>query len=280
MRVEADGDALIEAENNLNILAGGGDIDFGDEDLTTTGTIAATLFEGNLHWDYITNEPTYYPPEYHWHIGNEIKSHHLVDLDYDPDVHGDDKVFDVLATGAIHGLGNYDWFGTWNVTAGAGCTAEVEVLAGDDKMLTLTDGNAATRVVVELDTVADHPMVSSVIQFDIRQSTNTDESMFYLRNGAGAQSVNFQMADDGNIKYFDGAATTTLCAYAANTWYTIRAHIDCVAGYSVIWVDNVWNCRKALTSLDYINNLYIRTKAEDTGYTLNMNNLKIFNLTV
>jgi len=247
-----------------------------DGDTWQLGTCEATTLKGNLHWDYITNEPTYYPPEFHYHVGKEIVSTHLVDID---NAEADD-IFDVLDTAAIHGQGNYDWFGTWDVTAGADCTATVAVLSGDDKMLTLTDGNAATRVVVELNTAADHPMVSSVIQFDIRQSTNTDESIFYLRNGAGAQSVNFQMADDGNIKYFDGAATTTLCAYAANTWYTIRAHIDCVAGYSIIWVDNIWNCRKALTSLDYINNLYLRTKVGDTGYTLNLNNLKIFNLTV
>jgi len=56
MRVEADGDALIEAENNLNILAGGGDIDFGDENLTTTGIMKASTFHlsagvtPNLAW--------------------------------------------------------------------------------------------------------------------------------------------------------------------------------------------------------------------------------------
>ncbi len=40
-RVEADGDALIEAENNLNILAGGGAISFGNENLSTTGTLGS-----------------------------------------------------------------------------------------------------------------------------------------------------------------------------------------------------------------------------------------------
>ncbi len=38
-RVEADGDALIQAEGNLTILADGGAISFGNENLVTTGTL-------------------------------------------------------------------------------------------------------------------------------------------------------------------------------------------------------------------------------------------------
>ena len=38
MRVESDNDALIEAEHDLNIIAAGGSISFGDENLSTTGT--------------------------------------------------------------------------------------------------------------------------------------------------------------------------------------------------------------------------------------------------
>ena len=48
-RVEADGDALIEAENNLNIIAGGGAISFGDENLSTIGTLGCgVLTSGNI----------------------------------------------------------------------------------------------------------------------------------------------------------------------------------------------------------------------------------------
>ena len=56
MRVEADGDALIEAENDLNLRAGGGDINLGDENLTTTGIMKAQTFHlsagvtPNLAW--------------------------------------------------------------------------------------------------------------------------------------------------------------------------------------------------------------------------------------
>lgn len=39
MRVEADNDALIEAEHNLNLRAGGGEINLGDENLSTSGAI-------------------------------------------------------------------------------------------------------------------------------------------------------------------------------------------------------------------------------------------------
>jgi len=46
-RVEADGDALIEAENNLNIIAGGGVISFGDENLSTTGNITGQFLYSN-----------------------------------------------------------------------------------------------------------------------------------------------------------------------------------------------------------------------------------------
>lgn len=55
-RVEADGDALIEAENDLNLRAGGGDINLGDENLTTTGIMKAQTFHltagvtPNLAW--------------------------------------------------------------------------------------------------------------------------------------------------------------------------------------------------------------------------------------
>lgn len=42
MRVEPDNDALIEAEHDLNIIAGGGNISFGDENLSTTGSFSAS----------------------------------------------------------------------------------------------------------------------------------------------------------------------------------------------------------------------------------------------
>jgi len=276
MKVEADGDALIQAENDLNLRAGGGDINLGDENLTTTGTIAATTLQGALHWDYITNEPTYYPPEYHAHVGKDIVSQHLVDLD---DIEADD-IFDVLPTAVIHGEGNYDWWGTWVTDAGAGCSAEIVVEAGDDKILKLTDGNAATRVGCELSTDVDHPMVIACIQFDIRQSTNTDEGHIYFRDTIGANQTYIQMSDIGQIKFWDGAALTNLQAYAANTWYTIRIYWDCVSAAVAVWVDNVWKIRKDLAALEFINNILIQTKVGDTGYELDINNLKIFNLTV
>jgi len=56
MKVEDDGDALIEAENDLNLRAGGGDINLGDENLTTTGIMKASTFHltagvtPNLAW--------------------------------------------------------------------------------------------------------------------------------------------------------------------------------------------------------------------------------------
>jgi len=276
MGVEADGDALIEAENDLNLRAGGGDINLGDENLTTTGIVAATTLQGALHWDYITNEPTYYPPEYHYHIGRDIISLHLVDLD---DIEADD-IFDVLPTAAIHGEGNYDWWGTWVTGAGAGCSAEIVVEAGDDKILRLTDGNAATRVDTQLSTDADHPIVIGCIQFQVRQSSNAKEGRIEFRDTIGANSTYIQMADTGNIQFWDGAALTNLQAYAVDTWYTIRIYWDCVSAAVAVWVDNVWKIRKDLTALEFINNIYIRTKAGDTGYTLDINNLKVFNLTV
>lgn len=53
-KVESDNDALIEAEHNLNILAGGGAISFGNENLSTTGTLecgaittSATILTGS-----------------------------------------------------------------------------------------------------------------------------------------------------------------------------------------------------------------------------------------
>lgn len=41
MQVKADNDAIIEAEHDLNILAGGGNIYFGNENLITTGTFGS-----------------------------------------------------------------------------------------------------------------------------------------------------------------------------------------------------------------------------------------------
>lgn len=88
------------------------------------------------------------------------------------------------------------------------------------------------------------------------------------------------MDDDGDIKFFDGANTTVLRGYAANTWYTIRIYCDCAAQGAVIFVNNVFKARKDLTGLDYVDTVGTRTQIVDTGYTLDINNLKIFNLTI
>jgi hypothetical protein len=251
-------------------------------ELDVNGTVKATLLQGNLHWDYITNEPTYYPPEYHYHVGKDIVSLHLVDLD---DVEADD-IFDVLPTAAIHGEGNYDWWGTWDTTAAANTSAEIVVLAGDDKMLRLTDNNNGDNVTTVLAVDAPHYMVTGVVQFQIREDAWGTVGVGLTKGGA--RNMEFLMIDDGvgarKLWFFNGTAEVELgVAYALDTWYTIRIHFDCVARAATIFVNNVhkkWTALSAAAICDYVDAIRIETDPVDTGYVVDVNNLKIFNLTI
>jgi len=279
MRVEADGDALIEAENDLNLRAGGGEINLGDENLTTTGIITGDSLVGDLHWDNITNEPLFYPPEFHYHVGRDIISLHLVDLD---DVEADD-IFDILPTAAIHGEGNYDWWGTWDTTAAANTSAEIVVLAGDDKMLQLVDNNAADFVKTELSTDAGHPIVTGVVQFQMRVTVANNHAYFELDKDAVSNMYIYFGTAPQTIRFHGGVAEENCGAWVANTWYTIRIHFDCVARAAVIFLGNVFIARIALSAAaagDYVSILRVRTKTGFSGYNVEVNNLKVFNLTI
>ncbi len=248
-------------------------------ELDVNGTIKATTFEGNLHWDYITNEPTYYPPEYHYHVGKDVVSLHLVDLD---DVEADD-IFDVLATAAVHGQGNYDWWGTWTTTADANCSAEIVVLAGDDKMLRLTDNNAAGEVYTQLIATSDHVMVTGVMEFKMRSSAVDQAGGVQFRKGAVVCLMIF-FENDGHI-YLNtiGEGAFDCGAYLVDTWYTIRLHYDCVARQAVLFLDNVFTAHRALSAAaagDYVDRLHFYTNNPSTGFTVDFNNLKVFNLTI
>lgn len=247
-------------------------------ELDVNGTIQATTLRGNLHWNYITNEPAFYPPEYHYHVGKDIVSLHLVDLD---DVEADD-IFDVLPTAAIHGEGNYDWFGTWDTTAAANTSAEIVVLAGDDKYLRLTDNSGTGQVDTEIVADPGHEMLNGVIEFKMRQSVNNLQGYFSLYKGA-VRVCAIQFWSDGQIRVVSGGLTTDMQAYAANTWYKIRIYYDCISRYVAIFVDNVFKKHQVLAAdadADYVDRIKVNTSTPNNGYTLDINNLKIFNLTV
>ncbi|GAJ18704.1 unnamed protein product, partial [marine sediment metagenome] len=203
--------------------------------------IKATLLQGALHWDYITNEPTYYPPEYHYHVGKEIVSLHLVDLDYDPEIHPEDAdIFDILPTAAIHSEGNYDWWGTWVTDADADTSAEIVVLAGDYKMLRLTDNNVAGFVATGLSTDAGHPIVTGVIEFQIRMSAGNKRAYITLLCGANNNIQIFVGIVPQTIRLMTNGEVADLGAWAAGNWCKIRLHFDCVARSVVAFLDNVW----------------------------------------
>lgn len=247
-----------------------------------TKTQLQTSGQAQVHWANITNTPTTYPPEYHYHVGKDIISLHLVDLG---DVEADD-IFDVLSTGNIHGQGTYDWFGTWVTTAAASTSATIVVLAGDDKYLRLTDNNAGDDVDTKLTASTGHPMVTGVIEFQVRIS---EKKTAYLDLMKGAtRSMGFEIYDGGvgdrKFWFWNGTAEVELLSsYNVNQWYKIRIHFDCVARAAVIFVENVFKVRttlSALTICDYVNVIRARTDPLSTGYTFDINNLKVFNLTI
>jgi len=248
--------------------------------LTVNGTITATSFTGDVHWDNITNEPTSYPPLYHLHVGMDIVSLMLVDTTDEREPPADP--FDVLTTGDhINGQGTYDWFGSWvSGHAGVGCSGKIEVLAGADKMLELIDSaNINSMAHVYLDTSAGHELMIAALSVRLRSSRNDRKSAMYLYEGA-APGMRVELDSDGDIKLFDGAGTTVLQAYAANTWYTIRMYWDCVSQAVAIFVDNVFRTRKNITGTDFVGRIGFYTDITLESYTFHADDLKIFNLTV
>ena len=244
-----------------------------------TQTQLQTSGLAQVHWDNITNEPAFYPPEYHYHVGKDVVSTHLVDLD---DVEADD-IFDVLPTAAIHGEGNYDWWGTWATTAPANTSAEIVVLAGDDKMLQLTDNSVVGGLVQTTLTIdAGHESIVGVLEFSARISALAKKAHVAMLVGA-AVFIHILFDDDNDIKISDSVgAPTILQAYAANTWYKIRITFDAGAGYGIVFIDNVFIARVAMdfSGAYYADRIQISTWPVPTGYTFDVNHLKIFNLTV
>lgn len=245
-----------------------------------TKTQLQTATQAAVHWLNITNTPTAYIPEHHFHIGKDTISHHLTDLNDDREVPGDP--FDVLNTGNIHGQGAYDWFGTWVVTADANTQATINVLSGADKYLYLLDNSAVGYVKAELTTTSAKVMVTGVVEFEMRSSALNKISYFSMDKDA---VLNFAVYfwTNGQIRFQRvGGVAQDLVAYAANTWYKIRIHFDCVARQAVIFIDNVFNSRQALhtgTEGAYVNKIKIWTFTGDV-VGLGINNLKIFNLTI
>lgn len=243
-----------------------------------TKTQLQTSGQAQVHWNNITNEPQYYPPEFHYHVGKEIVSLHLVDLD---DVEADD-IFDVLNTGNIHGQGNYDWFGTWVVTADASTQATVNVLSGSDKYLYLLDNSAVGKVSAELVANAGHEMITAVIEFEGRMSA-TDKTGYFSLGKDAIYTCGIRFFNNGQIGWVSNGVRTDMQAYsAAPTWYKIRIHIDCVSRYAMIFIDNVFKLRQALSTGaegDYINKIRLST-IDPHVIGFGINNLKIFNLTI
>jgi len=293
------GDSDITATGYLHLTAAGGEhmyFDAGNEflwrdqdggdalrmrldsatgNLTVTGTIT-----GDVHWDNITNEPVAYPPLYHLHVGMDIVSLMLVDTTDTREPPADP--FDVLTTGDhINGQGTYDWFDSWvSGHAGAGCSGKIEVLAGADKMLELIDSaNINSMAHVYLDTSTGHELMIAALSVRLRSTRNDRKSAMYLYEGA-APGMRVELDSDGDIKLFDGAGTTVLQAYAANTWYTIRMYWDCVSQAVAIFVDNVFRTRKNITGTDFVGRIGFYTDITLESYTFHADDLKIFNLTV
>lgn len=244
-----------------------------------TKTQLQTSGQSQVHWGNITNTPTAYIPEHHFHIGKDTISHHLTDLNDDRDPPGDP--FDVLSTGDITGQGSYDWFGTW-ANVGSYSNAEIVVLSGEDKMLRLIDSWDAQWVGTELTATSGKVMVTGVVEFEMRQNAADKISYVSLNKGA---ALNFSVYfwSNGQIRFQRiGGVATDLKAYSADTWYKIRIHFDCVARQAVIFIDNVFNSRQALNtgaSGAYVDKIRIYTNTADV-LTLDINNLKVFNLTI
>lgn len=235
-----------------------------------TKTQLQTSGQSQVHWDNITNKLSKYPPDDHYHVGTDIIT--MVFWEH----------FDGLNTGNIDGQGDYGMAGTWTTTASADCSAQVVVKSGADKMLRLTDNNGAGSVSTKLSFFDDHEMVVGAMKFNARVSALGKKSYIGLYK-SGTRFAVIRFYDDNKIYIVDSWANSTyLQDYEDGEWYKIKIHADSTTGKASVFIDNVY---KGLITMDYqaayyADEIRIQTDPVSTGYTFDIDDLFIMNLTI
>jgi len=192
--------------------------------------------------------------------------------------------FDGLNIGDIDGQGSYPHVGAWDNQSGSGCTANVAVRSGADKMLVLLDNSATELARAYLTLDAGYEIVTGVVSFQMRQSHTNKNSRFAFYQGTDMKfSINFE--SDGNIWwrviYGD---EVNIQSYAAGTWYTFKIHFDCFARVAAVYINGVYKERIVLSDsfgVKYINHFRLWTHSTDAGsYQVWFDNFEWINLTI
>ena len=189
------------------------------------------------------------------------------------------EIFDDLNTAAINGQGVYGRCAPWVGDEQGTGTAEVTVLAGDDKMLTLTTGapNAGNFGSARLDINSNSKMARGIIKFKFRTSDVT-------------VSVDIKWEENGTVRFIVGTWAsqfrfrwgtgdwTNFGAIANDTWYTVEIHFDSASQIITTFVDDVWAGYFTLhndSKFRYIGRLFMRSY--DDNVTFDIDELEIVN---
>jgi len=187
------------------------------------------------------------------------------------------EIFDDLNTAAINGQGVYGRCAPWVGDEQGTGTAEVTVLAGDDKMLTLTTGapNAGNFGSARLDINANSKMSNGIIKYKFRSSdVNLSVDTKFEENG----TVRFIVGTWANqFRFRWGTANwTNFKAIANDTWYTVEIHFDSASQIITCFVDGAWagyTTQHDDSKFKYIDRLF--TRSYDDNITFDIDELEI-----
>ena len=180
--------------------------------------------------------------------------------------------FDDLNIASINGQGSYDFCGSWVAGAGTSCSEGVAADNGG-KRLRLFDNKNSASAYAYLPINADHVIVAGDLKVKLQISQTTKNAFLFFQQGSTTK-FHIEFATDNNIKFYNGSSSSTLQAYSADTYYTIRVYFDCCARAATIFVDDVFRLRVALTSADYVSRLRLETDETSKGFYFYMDDLE------
>ncbi len=190
--------------------------------------------------------------------------------------------FDDLNTAAINGQGDYGRCSAWVGDEQGTGTAEVTVLAGDDKMLTLTTGapNNVNYGSALLDVNANSKMARGIIKYKFRSSDVTKSVDIKWEEGATTRFIVGTWASQFRFRWGTGD-WTNFKAIVNNTWYTVEIHFDSASQIITTFVDDVWAGYFTMhndSKYRYISRLFMRSY--DDNITFDIDELEIVNFGV
>jgi len=189
------------------------------------------------------------------------------------------EIFDGLDTAVIDGQGVYSRCDPWvGAEVGTG-TAGVTVLAGADKMLTLTSGApfAANYGSARLDFNINSQISAGIFKYKIRVSdvTKAFDGFQFSENGTTRFIIAMGNASFMRCRWGTGSWTNVV-AIVNNTWYTVELHWNSSSQSLTVFVDDVWRGFFVLhndSKCRYIDRLF--TRAHDDNQTDNIDELEI-----